>query len=74
MKIIHKQIYKENVFGGITNTTLCGRVDNSNNEKNNGMNIGDDFNCKLCLKISKTEWGKKIIEKHNTILGKLEGR
>ncbi len=63
--VTHKQIYKEGCFGGKLNTTLCGRVDNVNNKKNDGMNISDngaDFTCKLCIKISKTHWGKILID------------
>jgi len=62
MKITHCQIYKKGVFGGLTNTTLCGRVNDYENEKNDGMNVANDFNCKLCIKASKTAWGKKLIK------------
>ena len=60
--INHKQIYKNGVFGGILNTTLCGKLNNYQNEKNKGMNVSTDFNCKLCLKIALTVWGKKIVK------------
>lgn len=65
--ITHKQIYQKGIFGGITNTTLCGRVNNWQNEKNKGMNIKEKFNCKLCLKIANTSYGKKIIENSNLL-------
>lgn len=67
-KVSHKQIYKKGVFGGTLNTTLCGRVNNWENEKNDGMNIDDNFNCKLCLRIAQTELGKKIIENSSNII------
>ena len=61
--INHKQIYKEGVFGGLQNTTLCGRVNNYQNEKNDGANVSEDFNCKFCLKMAKTKLGKEIIKR-----------
>ena len=61
-KITHKQIYKEISETGTLSTTLCGRVNNYQNELNEGMNVAEDFNCKLCLRISKTKWGQTLIK------------
>jgi hypothetical protein len=71
-KISHKQIYKKGVFGGITNTTLCGRVNNFESDKNDGMNVDDDFNCKFCLRIASTEYGKRIINESEEIMKERE--
>lgn len=51
MPVIHEGIYKPNVFGGVTTTTLCGRVSNACDD---GMNVGDAVTCKFCLRILKT--------------------
>ena len=47
--VTHQQIFKESVFGGILNTTLCGRMSHTDDD---GMNVGDAVTCKLCLKIN----------------------
>lgn len=45
--VTHKQIYRPSPFGGIVNTTLCGRVSHADDD---GMNVGDQVTCKLCLR------------------------
>lgn len=47
-KVLHKQVYRKGTFGGIKNTTLCGRVRNGND-----YNVADtdaEVTCKFCLK------------------------
>ncbi len=48
--VTHKQVYRKGAFGSV-NTTLCGRIAEKLFEENDGMNIGDEITCKLCLKI-----------------------
>lgn len=50
MAVNHQQIYKQNAFGGITNTTVCGRVDNSLEDANKDAG---EVTCKHCLRIIK---------------------
>lgn len=48
-KVLHRHIYKPSAFGGTTNTTLCGRVDNSGD-----YNIADTdsaVSCHFCRQI-----------------------
>lgn len=50
MAVLHRQIYKPSAFGGTSNTTLCGRVDNSKND----YNVADtdaEVTCSFCRKI-----------------------
>jgi len=50
MKVTHKQIYIKGVFGGIANTTLCGRVSDACVDAN--VADGEEkITCKLCLRI-----------------------
>ena len=46
--VTHKQIYKAGLHGGTVNTTLCGRVSDALPD---GMNVGENVTCKLCLAI-----------------------
>lgn len=46
-KINHQHIYKPGMFGGVSSTTLCARVDNSTNDRN----VDDNVTCKFCRKI-----------------------
>ena len=50
-KVTHQQIYKPGFGGGVTNTTLCGAVDNRQWVQNDGANVGPDVTCKNCLRI-----------------------
>jgi len=59
MAVSHKQIFKPGAFGGVSNTTLCGRVDNSGDD----MNVDDKVTCKICRDIlsgvrlsARTKW------------------
>lgn len=47
-KVLHKQIYKTGVFGGLVNSTLCNRRHAGND--NNVADKDQDVTCKLCLK------------------------
>ncbi len=48
--VIHRQIYKPSAFGGVSNTTLCGRVSNAAEDLNvDGSSA--DVTCKFCLGI-----------------------
>ncbi|MGI9411577.1 MAG: hypothetical protein ACR2OV_15975 [Hyphomicrobiaceae bacterium] len=47
--VLHRHIWKPGFSGGVVNTTLCGRVDNSSD-----YNIADsdeDVTCKFCRKL-----------------------
>ena len=57
---IHKQVYRETGFGGVSNETLCGRVSDSDPD---GMNVGEKVTCKLCIKImnDSKHWKNKNI-------------
>lgn len=47
-EVIHQQIFKPGMFGGVVNTTICGRVDNSKQD----LNVdGGAVTCKFCLRI-----------------------
>ena len=46
-KINHQHIYKPGSFGGVVNTTLCGRVDNSTDDRN----VSDAVTCKFCRRM-----------------------
>ena len=50
-KVLHKQIYYNNSFGGVTNTTLCNRVSMADPEGTNITTKDDKISCKFCLKI-----------------------
>ena len=63
----HKQIYQAGSFGGIVNTTLCGRVNNYENEKNDGMNVSEDFNCHFCKQVANQHYGKVKIERSDKL-------
>lgn len=46
--VTHKQVYRKNGFGGITNTALCGRI-----AAGDDMNVADfdrQVTRKLCLR------------------------
>lgn len=47
-EVHHQQVYMPNSFGGITNTTICGRVDNSKADYNV---CGPEVTCKFCQRI-----------------------
>lgn len=44
--VIHKSLVRSGPFGGTLTTTLCGRMQTTQD----GMNIGDTVTCKFCLK------------------------
>ncbi len=69
--VTHKQIYQDNAFGGITNSTLCGRVNNHESDKNEGANVSEGFNCYFCKQIANS-WGTKKIERSREIELKLK--
>jgi hypothetical protein len=48
--VVHRQIYKPSAFGGVTNTTLCGRVSNASDDLN-VEGRSEDVTCKFCLGI-----------------------
>lgn len=58
-QVTHQSIQRASSFGGVLNTTLCGRMDNSLAD---GWNVGDEVTCKHCLNASKQSWGQKMIE------------
>lgn len=60
--VTHKQIYQNSAFGGISNTTLCGRVNNTDFDKNDGMNVEEEFNCHFCKMTANQAYGQKKIE------------
>jgi hypothetical protein len=45
--VVHRQIYKPSAFGGVTNTTLCGRVSNASDDLN-VEGRSKDVTCKFC--------------------------
>jgi hypothetical protein len=63
MKVIHKQIYKRGMFGGVSNTTLCGRVRNGGDY--NVAEPGEQVTCLFCLKLiaakGEPEDGKHLL-------------
>lgn len=50
MGVLHRQIYKPSAFGGTSNTTLCGRVDNSKSDYNIA-DTDDEVTCHFCRNI-----------------------
>jgi len=46
--VTHKQVYRRNAFGGISNRTVCGRV---SERQPDGMNIGEEVTCKFCQRL-----------------------
>jgi len=47
-QVSHQQVFIPNAFGGVTNTTICGRVDNSKDD----LNVeAAEVTCKFCLRI-----------------------
>jgi len=55
MMIFHQQLSRPNAFGGMTNTTLCGRMSNQHDD----MNVDAKVTCKLCLKRLALAQGRK---------------
>ena len=49
-KVAHRHIWKPGFGGGVVNTTLCGRVDNSTSDYN-VADTDDGVTCKFCLRI-----------------------
>lgn len=49
--VTHQGIMKPNAFGGVTTTTLCGRMSGATADP---INSGEDVTCKLCRKILDT--------------------
>lgn len=47
-QVTHLQLYKKNVFGGVTNTTLCRRV--RNGADYNNTTVEAEVTCSFCLK------------------------
>ena len=68
MQVIHKQIYTRGIFGGISNTTLCGRLSHAQNDYNTTNNI-KDITCKLCLAIhyNPKHWRHKQVLPDSTL-------
>jgi len=61
MKMVKHWSIVRNTGHGIQTTTLCNRMSQADPD---GMNITDTHElvtCKICLRISRTEWGKQII-------------
>lgn len=50
-QVLHKQIYRKNVFGGTLNTTICRRV--RNQQDYNVADTDAEVTCKFCLSIMK---------------------
>lgn len=50
--VLHKQIYRSGPFGGLINTTICGRVRNDSADYNVAVNDGS-VTCKFCLSAIK---------------------
>lgn len=48
-RVLHKQLYRKNGFGGVTNTTLCGRVRGDQTDMN-VADADDEVTCKFCLR------------------------
>lgn len=47
-EVHHQQVFMPNSFGGFTNTTVCGRVDNSKDD----LNVdAPEVTCKFCQRI-----------------------
>lgn len=71
-RVKHKQVYRPNAFGGVTNTTLCGRV-----RQGNEMNMADSdeqVTCKFCLRrmeIHRATQGKTVKVEFNGRYGYL---
>ncbi len=66
--VSHKQIYQRSALGGVSNTTLCGRVNNWENEKNGGSNVEEKFTCKFCLKVAETVWGANKVQRSEELI------
>ena len=45
--VIHKQIYRRGPFGGVLNTTLCGRLHAG--QEHNCTEKDSEVTCKFCL-------------------------
>ena len=46
--VIHEQVYRPGPFGGVMNTTLCGRL--ASGEDMNVADGAEKVTCKLCLR------------------------
>jgi len=63
--VTHQPVWKPAMFGGVTNSTLCGvrsviRADAAD------LNVGDDVTCKLCnaiLRGDRVAYGKQFLGK-----------
>lgn len=45
--VIHKQTYRKGPFGGVLNTTLCGRL--RAGDEHNCTEKDEEVTCKFCL-------------------------
>lgn len=48
--VTHQSVWIPGMFGGVTPTTLCGRMSEISAAAAD-MNVGDDVTCKNCLSI-----------------------
>lgn len=48
-RVRHRQIYKPGPFGGVINTTLCGRV--RNEQDYNVAEQGEEVTCSYCRRL-----------------------
>lgn len=48
MPVLHKQIYRPGIFGGVRNTTACGRVRQGLSDGSNVAATDDEVTCKFC--------------------------
>lgn len=49
-RVLHRSIFKPNRFGGVSTTTLCGRVDGSGQDYN-VADSDDEVTCFYCRRI-----------------------
>jgi hypothetical protein len=52
-RVLHRQIYRPGLWGGIVNTTLCGRVRNGHDY--NVAEEGQDVTCSFCRQAIKQQ-------------------
>jgi hypothetical protein len=50
-QVKHLQVYKPAAFGGVVNTTICGRV--RNNQDYNVADSREDVTCSYCKQLIK---------------------
>lgn len=64
--VMHKQVYRRGPFGGVMNTTLCGRLHSG--EEMNVESQDNRVTCKFCLRVLEMQKERASIQRlHNAV-------